>query len=78
LPHDPVPSTPTALTGPNVSTHPRSWRYPLAVASNVAVSSTVPRWSVTAATWKSRWVSTPTVTAPGVCVTVSIAVPPID
>jgi len=58
----PVPSTPTRVTGPNPASQPSSRRCPPEVAGNSATSSSPPTGSSAAATFRSRWVSTPPVT----------------
>lgn len=57
-----MPSTPTRLILPSAWAQATSWPKPTVVVATVVVARTRPAWSMTAATWRSLWVSTPTVT----------------
>lgn len=62
VPYELVPSMPTRTTSPWPSRKPSSARLPAGVAGNSATASSPPIGSRAAATFVSRWVSTPPVT----------------
>jgi hypothetical protein len=62
-PYELVPSMPTRATAPKLSSQPSNWPCPVRVAGNSATPSSPPIGSRAAATFMSKWVSTPPVTA---------------
>ena len=69
-----MPSTPTRTTVPKPASQASSWRLPAGVVVNCSTPSSPPIPSNAAATFTSRWVSTPPVTGRGVS-TVVTAIP---
>ena len=72
-----MPSTPTRSIGPKLSSQAISFASPARPVSNASTPSNPPTESRTAATWASRWVSTPPVTPALNSSTMTIAILPL-